>query len=493
MCMMFIVAMSVHHSSSLSITNVDPAQHDDDAVIPPVVDFLRYRTPSNDSSNLLFRLQIDLSHDMFAQARSACEFLYSDCDRSQRKRCLHDALVTLRHEKVKLMLSTYSNEIEDSCDADILALGPIYDFNTSLGSTSQNVDVVCIVGSVANHSILTILHALAVKAVRLFIPAELMTENYARYIQDKQILAGVLNKSLSVHVGDPVEELMKRSDTSDAHGALMCTILHLEDNTYSKDDLSHIAASLVASFLKSDRHYGPEERFNSCWPKTIPSPMRVVMMESKMYVPAMDEYSTIQRLNLDHTLPPSISMDGLRVDTWIRWTMSSMWYWQTRFVYSRYLDGFLTYAPYQNTTHFLNEISAGLVHVRCTSEETMRSEAVDPPPVGSTTTCGDSSACEVRESDNARVSSIIIIITYVNRVFAETANGLKRALESIGYNEVSILPELTMSSHMAAVRTHQRPALLQIAIGPHDLSLFSTNYLILHTEQPWFIQIASNF
>jgi hypothetical protein len=401
--------------------------------------------------------------------------------------------VTLRHEKVKLMLSTYSNEIEDSCDADILALGPIYDFNTSLGSTSQNVDVVCIVGSVANHSILTILHALAVKAVRLFIPAELMTENYARYIQDKQILAGVLNKSLSVHVGDPVEELMKRSDTSDAHGALMCTILHLEDNTYSKDDLSHIAASLVASFLKSDRHYGPEERFNSCWPKTIPSPMRVVMMESKMYVPAMDEYSTIQRLNLDHTLPPSISMDGLRVDTWIRWTMSSMWYWQTRFVYSRYLDGFLTYAPYQNTTHFLNEISAGLVHVRCSSEETMRSEAADPPPVGSTTTCGDSSACEVRESDNARVSSIIIIITYVNRVLAETASGLKRALESIGYNEVSILPELTMSSHMAAVRTHQRPALLQIAIGPHDLSLFSTNYLILHTEQPWFIQIASNF
>jgi hypothetical protein len=101
----------------------------------------------------------------------------------------------------------------------------------------------------------------------------------------------------------------------------------------------------------------------------------------------------------------------------------------------------------------------------------------------------------VRGSDHASYKRvhIIIIITYANRVFAETANGLKRALESIGYNEVSILPELTMSSHMAAMRTHQWPTLLQIVIGPHDLSLFSTNYLILHTEQPWFIQIASNF
>ena len=396
----FIVAitMGVHDSSSLSSTN---------AVIPLVVDFLRYRRPSNDSSNLLYRVQVDLSLDLFEQARSACDFLYSDCDPSQRKRCLHDALVTLRHEKVKLMLSTYSNEIEDSCDADILALGSIYDFDTALGSTLQNVDVVCIVGSVANHSILAILHALAVKAVRLFIPAELMTDSYARYIKEKQILALAMNKSLSVHVGDPVVELMKRSDTGDAHGALMCTILHLEDSTYSKDDLHHIIASLIASSLKDNPHNG----FDSCWPKTIPSPMRVVLMESKIYVPAMDKYSTIQRLNLDHTLPSSISMDGLNVDTWIRWTMSGLWYWQTRFIHSRYLDGFLTYAPYHDTTYFLNEISTGLVHVRCTFEET-RSEAVDT--VASTTTCGESSTCEVRESDHAshkRVHSIIIIIT----------------------------------------------------------------------------------
>ena len=477
MCIVvFIVAitMGVHDSSSLSSTN---------AVTPLVVDFLRYRRPSNDSSNLLYRVQVDLSLDLFAQARSACDFLYSDCDPSQRERCLHDALVTLRHEKVKLMLSTYSNEIEDSCDADILALGSIYDFDTALGSTSQNVDVVCIVGSVANHSILAILHALTVKAVRLFIPAELMTDSYARYIQEKQILAQAMNKSLSVHVGDPVVELMKRSDTGDAHGALMCTVLHLEDSTYSKEDLNHIIASLVASSLKDNPHYG----FDSCWPKTIQSPMRVVLMESKIYVPAMDEYSTIQRLNLDHTLPSSISMDGFHVNTWIRWTMSGLWYWQTRFIHARFFDGFVTYAPYHNTTYYLNEISTGLVHVRCTFEET-RSEAVDM--VASTTTCGDSSTCEVRESDHA---SSILIITYVSRLFAETANGLKRALESIGYNEVSILPELTISSHMAVMRTHQWPVLLQIAIGSHDLSLFSTNYLILHTEQPWFIRIASNF
>lgn len=489
-CMVFIVAMSVQYSPSLSSAN---------DVTHSVVDFFRYRRPFNDSSNLLYRLQVDLSIDLFAQARNACDFLYSDCDRNQRERCIHDALVTLRHEKVKLMLSTYSNEIEDSCDADILALGSIYDdFDTASGSpsTSHNVDVVCIVGSVANHSILAILHALAVKAVRLFIPAELMTDSYVRYFQEKQVLAQGMNKSLSVHVGDPAVELMNAmSDTGDVHDdALMCTILHLEDKAYSKDDLNHIVASLVASsFLKDNRHY-------SCWPKTFPSPpMRVVLMESKMYVPAMDDHSTIQRLNLDHTLPSSISMDGVRVDTWIHWMMSGMWYWQTHFIYSRYLDGFSTYAPVHNTTYFLSEISAGLVHVRCASEET-RPGAADA--IDSTTTCGESSTCEVREGDDAlshkRVSVItiiIIIITYVNRVFAETANGLKRALESIGYNEVSILSELTMSSHMAAMRTHHchRPVLLQIAIGPHDLSLFSTNYLILHTEQPWFIQTASNF
>jgi len=92
----FIVAitMCVHDSSSLSSTN---------AVTPLVVDFMRYRRPSNDT--LLYRVQVDLSLDLFAQAHSACDFLNSDCDPSQRRRCLHDALVTLRHEKVKLMLS----------------------------------------------------------------------------------------------------------------------------------------------------------------------------------------------------------------------------------------------------------------------------------------------------------------------------------------------------------------------------------------------------
>ena len=61
MCIVvFIVAitMGVHDSSSLSSTN---------AVIPLVVDFLRYRRPSNDSSNLLYRVQVDLSLDLFAQ------------------------------------------------------------------------------------------------------------------------------------------------------------------------------------------------------------------------------------------------------------------------------------------------------------------------------------------------------------------------------------------------------------------------------------------
>jgi hypothetical protein len=83
-------------------------------------------------------------------------------------------------------------------------------------------------------------------------------------------------------------------------------------------------------------------------------------------------------------------------------------------------------------------------------------------------------------------SPFYFIITYTNRVFTETAFGLKRALFHLGYPLIEILNDLNLET----VTKHQTIAdscssmLLQIAIAPHDLTmLLSKNYIVYHLEQ----------
>jgi hypothetical protein len=83
-------------------------------------------------------------------------------------------------------------------------------------------------------------------------------------------------------------------------------------------------------------------------------------------------------------------------------------------------------------------------------------------------------------------SPFYIVITYTNRVFAETAFGLKRALFLSGFLLVKILHDLNLEMVMKyqAIADSCSAMLLQIAIAPHDLTMFlSQNYIVYHLEQ----------
>lgn len=91
-----------------------------------------------------------------------------------------------------------------------------------------------------------------------------------------------------------------------------------------------------------------------------------------------------------------------------------------------------------------------------------------------------------------------IIVSYTNRVFGHNAIGIKSALEKIGYTNVQILSDLTISSIQSIARSQSnsshdpfcqifRENILQIAIGPHESTLLLKYYIVFQMEQIWSV------
>jgi hypothetical protein len=96
-------------------------------------------------------------------------------------------------------------------------------------------------------------------------------------------------------------------------------------------------------------------------------------------------------------------------------------------------------------------------------------------------------------------NDVEVVITYNNAVFAETAYGLKRALELLPCSTMCTL-KVVVWGDMHHVFDHADydstgsggcPHRIQIAIAPHEETMLFPTYIVLHMEQSWSI-IASH-
>jgi hypothetical protein len=106
-------------------------------------------------------------------------------------------------------------------------------------------------------------------------------------------------------------------------------------------------------------------------------------------------------------------------------------------------------------------------------------------------------AADCSISTNNQKTNLILFITYINRVFADTAYGLYDALTKIGFTseQVYIMGDfnttmyLELHERMSQITRHscEYGILLQIAIGPHEPQMLSPFYISFQMEQPWTI------
>ena len=84
--------------------------------------------------------------------------------------------------------------------------------------------------------------------------------------------------------------------------------------------------------------------------------------------------------------------------------------------------------------------------------------------------------------------TVVIAITYTNRVFDDNAYGLYDVLTSLGYRHVFVMGDFSLTKvrkWQSQFQQGQKHLFLQIALGPHELCMLTPNYIAYNMEQPW--------
>ena len=85
----------------------------------------------------------------------------------------------------------------------------------------------------------------------------------------------------------------------------------------------------------------------------------------------------------------------------------------------------------------------------------------------------------------------LIIISYVNRVFYETAVGLQDAITALGIENVEIWGDMSPAfrdKYIEGRHSDDGCSLpIQIAIAPHEDTLLLSSYIVWHMEQTWSV------
>jgi hypothetical protein len=83
----------------------------------------------------------------------------------------------------------------------------------------------------------------------------------------------------------------------------------------------------------------------------------------------------------------------------------------------------------------------------------------------------------------------ILVITYTNRVFYETALGFYEAIKALGIHSVEIWGDMSPAFSDKYTQRYEEscPLPLQIAIAPHEDTVLLPQYVVLHMEQTWSV------
>ena len=118
-----------------------------------------------------------------------------------------------------------------------------------------------------------------------------------------------------------------------------------------------------------------------------------------------------------------------------------------------------------------------------------------------------STSTNTNDTNDTRQNEVMIVITYTNRVYEDNAFGLQDALVLSGYklNRVRVMGDFSLEGIRELRRVtrtqtidnntenklHPVPVLiLQVALGPHEITLLTSNYVAFHLEQSWSLYLS---
>ena len=467
---------------------------------------------------LYFDVDISLQSDIDTVASQICGDLYYDADIMEISRCTSMAFHTIRDHKLKIIKDMCPDE-EAPVGSDIETLALQYAYENT--ENDQNNERVFIVGVPSYQTMIIILGSARVQVVWVFAPAAVKVDHWIQSYQKYCVeLAVALNKKVRFVFGDALESIKQLRQLS--NHATLCEVLHIQDSS------AIYAVERFVEEVLSTTHYDGGGTTTSPPPPLVspppPSPLRVVWVQDFNMERNIQDFPVIEvagrsfvAFNATAGIVAAQSLrtlncrvnglaccleqnhqqhdqvlgggDGDMVGTAaaattatattaaaaVRWQMSSVWLLQSQLRAVSNYDGFngRTYTAMGDWMQ-LRRVSIGVV---------------DRPHI-----FPSDLPAQTRDPVAGNGYEVTIVITYTIRVFWETANGLKAALQRLGYNNVFILPDLTLpvteylrtsSSRQQAQHCHHTHMLLQIAIGAHDFTMLLPHYVVFQMEQVW--------
>eukprot|EP01032_Pedospumella_encystans_P013317 gene13317-15339_t len=477
------------------------------------VSFTRFDVAQNRS--LALNVLIDQSSQVEVEVGSLCRRLYQDEGAIQAEvdRCISMAFPTVRDYKLQA-LSKMSKGVAD--DATQMALQYAYE-----PTSHQRMFRVCAIGFPSIDSVMSILHNSEAPELWLFSKHNYKnsTAIYENFIREA---ASSADKTVQFLYGD-VLTLLHRLQAHSRHR--LCDVLHFEDSDILGPALMHAsinpsttyqnsikewiqdASSVILNGAKGGCSDAPEGALQIVWVRNtdISAPslgqFPLVTRQGKSYVP--HNRSALLLRDAPRVMN-ALTLNSNATDV-VHWKVSSLWVNVSRITAIGNYDGFTGrsyYAPKTSELH-MREVLLGEIYLSPVSSlksDHISQPSTGVPPIAEALTSPDG----VQILNTPKDAIVVIAITFTIRVFAETAAGLRRALHSLGYAHVYIVPDLTLSAidylqgqldSLPPTQGNQKDEaqkeptrlLLQIALGPHDIAMLLPHYLVFQMEQTWSI------
>jgi len=390
---------------------------------------------------------------------------------------------------------------------------------------------ICMVGSPKLESILTVLSTSNAPEVLIILDSK-NVEHLRSYKEAVQSMATALNRRVDVVVGDAETLLLALQEQYQQRR--LCDTLHIEGNlapailvtggAVSSDNAEHdVVTRLVntASRIPGGEGNGvkglPSQQqgpLRVVWVRAVTVPLvrspngasLMVTLQGHKYAPhnLTSALSEISLRALNQRARAKSTADSSASASPVQWKLSSLWAQHSRLNPIANHDGFTgrTYVTpdeeggevQQLAEVLVGEVEGFLPARGVAGDEKGRIAATArmDPLSGREGAAAEDGVCSCTNT------ATVIAITYTIRVFAETADGLRQALRSLGFPHVYVVPDLTLRAvnHLQAVvqrlhhncscsATAQPAPLLQVALGPHDFAVLLPHYVVFQMEQTW--------
>lgn len=442
-------------------------------------------------------IQLSLDTDLGVIATSLCSGLFYDAGVLDINRCIAMSLNTLRDHKVGILrdsLAAAGASIEN--EAVSLALQYAYDERYNINNNADVADRLCIVGFPSLDAMLLMTNSAHAYEMLFFLPYPSTGQEESLYSDLRRhytTFAAAGNRTVQFIHGDALQSITLLQSASRTR---LCDMMHIQSTDYSTtlDVQDLVIAGSVGVVRTGDRPLPP---VRVVWVRNVD--LTVDLLESPLITIDGQEYASyasteafssvhsVRKMNARaraQSCSDERSCASTTTINVLQWQLSSLWMDTCRIDAVSNYDGFTgrTYSYRAHRIAHLQEVLIGRLL---------------PDSSITIAMSGKGSAATTLTVDNMK--DVIIAITYTIRVFGETASGLRAALEALGYHQVYIVPDMTMpaleylaglcvgtsDSSAESTQLATQCTVLQIALGPHDISLLSADYIAFQMEQVW--------